>query len=590
MTFVNPASPTTSANFNSTGVYVLRLTGTENGLSASNTVTITTIQGNRPPVVNAGPSQTITFPINSVALSGSATDDGLPSGSTLSYLWTVVTGPGTVTFSNATSPSTTASFSGPGVYNLRLTASDSQLNGSAVVSITILPQNQPPVVNAGPDQTITLPVNVVLLSGTASDDGQPAGSTLKTTWILVSGPGAVEFGNPNLTATTALFTAVGIYDLRLTADDSQYRVSADVTITVNPSLGTSSDSLVLSPPTASPISVGTARQFQAAVTDGNGVPVVNLGVSFTVAGVNPATGTATTDANGNAAFSYTGNSAGLDSVTATATLASTLLTSNASLVNWVISAPQVSASQVTGQFFTSDGSGTFDTPPGAQAAFSQTFDTLVFNPAAGTVPGAPNAIDVTTRPLTNVTTDANGNYTGSVVAQGNGFQAGIGSLSAFQAEFTGTLTVAAAGSVNFNFFNADGFVFGIGSGASRVGGTFVNPPNNGVTIFQGYPVMGAFNTVTAPVANTVTVYFPVAGTYPYELDYAASNQGSVIAPGSLWKYSLNNPTGFFQTDFDIPIRGGTRSVYQCGWGAITEFRLPARWKYLFPPMGNRGPP
>ena len=51
--------------------------------------------------------------------------------------------------------------------------------------------NQPPSVNAGPDQNITLPVNTVNLSGTASDDGRPVGGTLTLSWSRVSGPGAV---------------------------------------------------------------------------------------------------------------------------------------------------------------------------------------------------------------------------------------------------------------------------------------------------------------------------------------------------------------------------------------------------------------
>jgi RHS repeat-associated protein len=550
MSFANPAVPTTTARFNSSGTYKLQLTAKQGALSASSQVTITTVSGNQVPVVNAGANQQIQLPTNTVTLNGSASDDGLPVGSALSYVWSLVAGPGTVAFANANSPTTTASFTTLGVYTLRLTVSDSQLSGSSDVRITQLPQNNPPVVTAGPNQAVMLPVNVVLLSGTASDDGQPVGSTLKTTWSMVSGPGAVGFGNPGATSTTALFTAAGVYNLRLTADDSQFRTSADVTITVSPSGVTAAGSITLSPQSASPVNVGTAQHFQALVTDGSGVPVANAAVSFSVTGRNPATANATTDGNGNATFSYTGNSAGLDSVTATTTLASNQITSNTALVSWVASAPQVSLSTVTGRFFTSDGSGTFDTLSNAQAVFSQTFDSVDFNPATGTVPGAPNSIDVTTRPFTAVATDTNGNFTGSVVAQGNGLQAGVGSLATFQAEFTGTFTVAAAGRVTFNFTNADGFVFGIGNGASRVSGTLVDPPTNGSTTFNGYPVMGSFNTVTAPVANAITVNFPGAGTYPYELDYAASNQTGLIAPGSLWKYSLNNPTGFFQPNFD----------------------------------------
>ena len=58
------------------------------------------------------------------------------------------------------------------------------------------PINAAPTVNAGTDQTITLPAGATL-AGTASDDGLPAGSTLTTTWSKFSGPGTVTFGNAN---------------------------------------------------------------------------------------------------------------------------------------------------------------------------------------------------------------------------------------------------------------------------------------------------------------------------------------------------------------------------------------------------------
>jgi hypothetical protein len=91
--------------------------------------------------------------------------------------------------------------------------------------------NQPPSVNAGPDQTITLPASAVL-DGTVSDDGQP-NPTPTTTWSQVSGPGTVTFADPAAVDTTASFSAAGIYVLRLTANDGALAASDDVTITVN---------------------------------------------------------------------------------------------------------------------------------------------------------------------------------------------------------------------------------------------------------------------------------------------------------------------------------------------------------------------
>ena len=97
-------------------------------------------------MVDAGPDQTV--PIPSATLNGSASDDGLPNPpGALTYTWSVVTGPGTVSFADASATNTTASFSGSGVYTLRLTAYDGAASSSDDVVITV---NQAPVVSAGP--------------------------------------------------------------------------------------------------------------------------------------------------------------------------------------------------------------------------------------------------------------------------------------------------------------------------------------------------------------------------------------------------------------------------------------------------------
>jgi Concanavalin A-like lectin/glucanases superfamily len=152
-------------------------------------------------------------------------------GSSLTSTWSQVSGPGTVTFSQPNSAITTAGFSAPGSYVLRLTASDSQLSSESSLTVTVNSANQPPAVNAGPDQAVTL-LNPVSLNGTVTDDGFPTGSTLSVTWSKVSGPGIVTFSHPNLVTATATFSAPGSYVLRLTASDSQLTSSDDLVITV----------------------------------------------------------------------------------------------------------------------------------------------------------------------------------------------------------------------------------------------------------------------------------------------------------------------------------------------------------------------
>src|SRR5207237_1420348 len=147
--------------------------------------------GNQPPVVSAGPDQTTTLP-NGAFLSGSAGDDGLPVGSALTVTWSKVSGPGSVTFTNANLAVTTATFTSSGTYVLQLAASDTQFTSTDTVTIAVNPAppvNQPPQVNAGADQTIQLP-DAALLQGSGTDDGLPSGSTLAVTWSKVSGPGS----------------------------------------------------------------------------------------------------------------------------------------------------------------------------------------------------------------------------------------------------------------------------------------------------------------------------------------------------------------------------------------------------------------
>jgi hypothetical protein len=99
-------------------------------------------------------------------------------------------------------------------------------------SLELLPGagNLPPEVHAGVNQTITLPASAVL-DGTVNDDGQLL-ATPTVRWSQVSGPGTVTFANASAVDTTAAFSMVGTYILRLTANDGEATVSDETTITV----------------------------------------------------------------------------------------------------------------------------------------------------------------------------------------------------------------------------------------------------------------------------------------------------------------------------------------------------------------------
>ncbi|MET6997756.1 PKD domain-containing protein [Chitinophaga defluvii] len=96
------------------------------------------------------------------------------------------------------------------------------------------PANIPPVVNAGANQTITLPLDSVQLTGSATDaDGTITGYS----WTKQSG-GTATISTPLAASTKVTGLAQGVYVFRLTATDNASASSyAQVTVTVNPASG-----------------------------------------------------------------------------------------------------------------------------------------------------------------------------------------------------------------------------------------------------------------------------------------------------------------------------------------------------------------
>lgn len=181
--------------------------------------------GNNPPAADF-----VGTPTSGVApLTVQFTDQS--TGNPTGWSWTFGDG-GT---SSVQSPAHT--YSVAGTYTVALTASNSAGSNTRtrVGYIVVSPQqqNQPPIVDAGPDRTITLPASASL-DGTVSDDGLPnPPGAVTTTWSVASGPGTVAFGNVNAIDTTASFSVAGTYLLRLTADDGALSANDTMQVIVN---------------------------------------------------------------------------------------------------------------------------------------------------------------------------------------------------------------------------------------------------------------------------------------------------------------------------------------------------------------------
>jgi hypothetical protein len=234
VTFGNPNMVDTTATFSIDGTYVLRLTADDDESTAFDELTVTVNpQPNQAPTVNVGIDQTVSLP-NSANLDATVTDDGLPS-STLTTTWSQMSGPAdAANFADPSAVDTTVSFSEAGIYVLRLTADDSDLDAFDELTVTVYPPNQAPTVNVGIDQEITLP-NGATLDATVTDDGLPnPPGAVTSLWSKASGPGTVTFANASAVDTTASFSEDGTYVLRLTADDSVLDAFNELTVTVNP--------------------------------------------------------------------------------------------------------------------------------------------------------------------------------------------------------------------------------------------------------------------------------------------------------------------------------------------------------------------
>ncbi|HEX6426257.1 MAG TPA: PKD domain-containing protein [Niastella sp.] len=234
---VTPNSAQSSVTGLVQGTYEFELTVTDNkGSTARDTMKVTVNPAprvNQPPVANAGADRTITLSAtNPLLLDGSASSD--PDGTVQLYNWQRSTGPNmpVIVAPNAAQTPVTGLMAGVYEFQLTVTDNDGATASDSVVITVVLPENKPPVANAGIDQVITLPVNSVTLNGSASTD--PDGTITAFTWSLISGPNTPVFGasNAKITQVSGLVQGTYQFDLKVT-DDRGDSASDTITVIVN---------------------------------------------------------------------------------------------------------------------------------------------------------------------------------------------------------------------------------------------------------------------------------------------------------------------------------------------------------------------
>jgi len=232
-TLLTPTQAQTDLKDLAEGTYIFRLRVTDDkGAVHEDDVTVTVKAGNQSPVANAGPDVTITLPVSSTKLDGTQSKD--PEGKITKYNWVKKDGPANFTLASPGTVTSDLKDLVAGLYTFRLTVTDekgAEHTDDVLVDVKTA-GNQPPVANAGPDVTITLPVNSTNLNGSGSKD--PDGNIASYKWSKVSGPSEGTLTGETEETASLKNLARGVYVYRLQVIDNKGAAHEDeVVITVN---------------------------------------------------------------------------------------------------------------------------------------------------------------------------------------------------------------------------------------------------------------------------------------------------------------------------------------------------------------------
>ena len=279
----------TTHAYSAVGVYTVTLTVTDSeGATGTDTALVNVTAPNEPPVADAGPDQ-MALVGETVTFNGSGSYD--PDGTIVSYDWDF--GDGT----NGTGVTTTHAYSTAGIYTVTLTVTDNEgAPGTDTASVNITAPNEPPVADAGPDQT-ALVGETVTFNGSGSYD--PDGTIESYDWNFGDGT------NGTGVTTTHAYSTAGTYTVTLTVTDDEGAAGTDtaiVTVTEPPANTMHVASIVMSTTKYRAKGWFTYATATVTIVDASGEPVEGATVSGTWSGLTDDPDSGLTDVNGQVAL------------------------------------------------------------------------------------------------------------------------------------------------------------------------------------------------------------------------------------------------------------------------------------------------
>lgn len=249
-------------------------------------LTYSTTPGNNPPVADAGGPYTAAVNVV-VTFYGSSSYD--PDGDSITYQWNFGDG------STGTGVAPTHIYTSAGIYTVSLLVNDGTLDSDLSLSTATITSdvNNPPVADAGPDQT-ALVNEVVTFDGSGSydiDDGIAAYE-----WNFGDG----LTGNGEITAHA--YASAGVYTVALTVTDNSGETASDtaiVTVTEQPALVMYVASIDMAIRSFGRNAIGQAT---VTIVDAGGSAVAGAAVSGSWSNATMDSDTGITDASGKIFF------------------------------------------------------------------------------------------------------------------------------------------------------------------------------------------------------------------------------------------------------------------------------------------------